>query len=147
MRVKGRHLLALLVLGVTIALVVRQFGVVSGAGDAGGTPGAPRIQRVVPESLRIKVEVLNASGITGQARRATAVLRSMGFDVVASGNADTRVDSTTVLVRSGRDDWGALAAEGLQARRVTSRPDNSRYLDLTILLGPDWRPPPQAFYP
>jgi hypothetical protein len=30
---------------------------------------------------------------------------------------------------------------------VETRPDSSRYLDVTVILGADWRPPPLPFYP
>jgi len=110
------------------------------------TAGA-RIERVVPDSVRITVEVLNATTIRGLARRATFHLRDLGFDVVASGNSGERLDSTVVLVRSGRMDWGKLAAAGLGGARVEARPDTSRYLDLTILFGTSWQPPRETFHP
>ncbi len=117
-------------------------------GDAGGgVAGVPRPKRIVPEETRIRVEVLNASGERGLARRGTAFLRDLGFDVVGSGNAPARMDSTTIWVRGGRQDWAELAAKGLGGARIEARPDSSRYLDLTILLGPDWRPPPEPFDP
>jgi hypothetical protein len=120
-----------------------------GGGDSGDAPRrtVARVKRIVPESDRIRVEVLNGTGTRGLARLGTGLLRDLGFDVVSSGNASERVDSTTVLVRSGRMDWGQLAAKGLGGARVEARPDTSRYLDLTILLGPDWRPPPEPFDP
>jgi hypothetical protein len=30
---------------------------------------------------------------------------------------------------------------------VESRPDSSRYLDVTVLIGSSWRPPAEPFYP
>ena len=74
-------------------------------------------------------------------------MRDLGFDVVNSGNSGEELDSTTVIVRNGRMDWGELAAQGLGGARVIARPDTSRYLDLTILLGTTWRPPAQTFHP
>ena len=105
------------------------------------------VARVVPDSLRIRIEVLNASGIRGLARQATFHLRDLGFDVVSSGNSAERFDSTLVLVRSGRMDWAELAAQALGGARIEARPDSSRYLDLTILIGARWRPPAEAFHP
>lgn len=119
-------------------------------GAAVGVPGGERasaVERIVPDSTRIRVEVLNATAVRGLARRATTLLRDLGFDVVGSGNAPSRLDSTTVLVRTDRMEWGALAAKGLGGARVEARSDTSRYVDLTILLGADWRPPPEAFDP
>lgn len=144
LRLRGRWvLLVLLVLG-TAVWGWRRFG--AETADAGEFRQGS-VARVVPESLRIKVEVLNASGVRGLARQATFYLRDAGFDVVSNGNSGERSDSTVVLVRSGRMDWGALAAKALGGARVEARPDSSRYLDLTILLGPTWRPPPEAFHP
>jgi len=131
-------------------LLLSAFLLWRGVGDGGSVPGVDareRVRRVVPDSVRIRVEVLNASGVRGLARRGTALFRDLGFDVVGSGNAPARSDSNVVLVRSGRMDWGALAAEALGGARVEARPDSSRYLDLTILLGTAWRPPPEAFDP
>ena len=106
-----------------------------------------RVRVLVPDDVRIKVEVLNASGERGLARRATFALRDAGFDVVRFGNDPERRDSTLVLSRSGRDDWAALVARALGGARVEARPDSSRYLDVTVLLGADWRPPAKPFHP
>ena len=105
------------------------------------------VKVLVPDDVRIKVEVLNASGIRGMARRATYALRDAGFDVVNFENAGENRDSTLVLSRSGHDDWANLVARALGGARVESRPDSSRYLDVTVLLGADWRPPTKPFHP
>jgi hypothetical protein len=52
-----------------------------------------------------------------------------------------------VLDRSGHPDWARLAAKAMGGARVESRPDSLRYLDLTVLVGRSWRPPPQSLYP
>ena len=100
-----------------------------------------------PEGMRIKVEVLNATKTRGLARRATRVLRDRGFDVVAVGTEAQARDSTLVLDRSSHPEWAQLVAEALGGARVESRPDSSRYLDVTVLVGSAWRPPPEALYP
>lgn len=117
--------------------------------EAAGAPGSfenPAHNVVAPAGARIKVEVLNATTTRGLARRATLYLRDRGFDVVAFGNASERADSTVVLDRSGRGDFAALVGSAMGAR-VESRPDSSRYLDVTVVVGRDWRPPPLPFYP
>ncbi|MEX2181041.1 MAG: LytR C-terminal domain-containing protein [Gemmatimonadaceae bacterium] len=144
MRKKGRWILLALVVGGVGIWAVRRDG---DSSDRRTAAVGARPARVVPESLRIRVEVLNATTVRGLARRATFHLRDLGFDVVGSGNSAERLDSTVVLVRSGRQDWGDLAAAALGGARVEARPDSSRYLDLTILLGANWRPPPEAFHP
>jgi hypothetical protein len=105
-----------------------------------------KVNVLVPDGVRIKVEVLNASGQRGLARRATFALRDAGFDVVRRCDPERR-DSTLVLARSGNDGWAALVARALGGARVESRPDTSRYLDVTVLLGADWRPPTKPFHP
>lgn len=114
---------------------------------SGGLAPADRVRVLVPDDVRIKVEVLNASRQRGLARRATFALRDAGFDVVRFGNDPELRDSTLVLSRSGRDDWAALVARALGGAPVESRPDSSRYLDVTVLLGANWRPPAQPFRP
>ncbi len=148
MSVKGKGrwiLLALIVGGAAWWFLAGRVG----DGEAGPLfgDGPRRIERIVPDGVRIRVEVLNATTIRGLARQATFHLRDLGFDVVASGNSAERHDSSVVLVRSGNMEWGALAARALGGARVEARPDSSRYLDLTILLGTGWRPPPEAFHP
>ena len=103
-------------------------------------------QVLVPPGVRIKVEILNATKTRGLARKATFFMRDRGFDVVAVGTSREQRSATLVLDRSGHPQWAALAAKAFNAK-VESRPDTSRYLDITVLVGADWRPPPLPFYP
>ena len=96
---------------------------------------------------RIRVQVLNATTTRGLARRATMALRDRGFDVVETGTSATQLDSTLVLDRSGHPDRARRVADALGGARIETRPDTSRYLDVTVLLGRTWRPPAQPFYP
>ena len=124
------------------------------AWQARSAPGGGPIASVLggndvraPEGVRIKVEVLNATKTRGLAGRARRVLRDRGFDVVGVGTESAARDSTLVLDRSNNPEWARLVAEALGGARVESRPDSSRYLDVTVLLGAAWRPPPEALYP
>ncbi|HWL41230.1 MAG TPA: LytR C-terminal domain-containing protein [Gemmatimonadaceae bacterium] len=99
-----------------------------------------------PEGVRIKVEVLNATRTRGLARRATLYLRDRGFDVVGSGTSTEQRDSTVVLDRSAHPEWAFLVGRAMNAK-VVAEPDSSRYLDVTVILGADWRPPAKPFYP
>lgn len=99
-----------------------------------------------PEGTRIKVEVLNGTRTPGLARRATRYLRERGFDVVGSGTNSEPRATTIVYDRSSHPEWARLVARALNATAVI-RPDSSRYLDVTVILGADWRPPPLPFYP
>ena len=100
-----------------------------------------------PNSERIRVQVLNATTVRGLARRATMHLRDRGFDVLETGTAGEQRDSTLVLDRSGHPERAQRVADALGGARVESRPDTSRYLDVTVLLGRTWRAPAEPFYP
>ncbi len=101
---------------------------------------------MAPANVRIKVEIINATTVRGLGRRATIYLRDRGFDVVGISTSRDVRDSTLVLNRSGHADWAALVGKAFRAR-VESRPDSSRYVDVTVLIGANWRPPTQPFYP
>ncbi len=111
-----------------------------------GPAGPQAITLLVPPDVRIKVQVLNATRTRGLARRATTFLRDRGFDVVAVGTAQQQRDETLVLDRSNHPAWAALVGKAFGAR-VESRNDSLGYLDVTVLVGADWRPPPLPFYP
>jgi hypothetical protein len=100
-----------------------------------------------PEGNRVRVQVLNATTVRGLARRATMHLRDRGFDVLETGTTTEQLDSTLVLDRSGHPEWSKRVADALGGARVESRPDSSRYLDVTVLLGRTWRAPAQPLYP
>ena len=119
------------------------------ATGSSSTPGATLLRGDVraPAGTRIRVQVLNATKTRGLARRATLYLRDRGFDVVELGTADQTSDSVVVLDRSGHPEWANLVADVLGGARVESRPDSSRYLDVTVLLGASWRPPAKPLYP
>jgi hypothetical protein len=96
---------------------------------------------------RITVEVLNATKVRGLARRAALTLRDQGFDVVSTGTNRDPFDGTQVLDRTGHRDWAVRAAKAMGGATVLVRPDSSRDVDLTVLIGATWRPPTKPFYP
>jgi hypothetical protein len=150
----GWLVLAALALGAVSAAGVRVW---RGRGAAGAfvgpaTPGpsTPAITDTLaraPSGERVKVEVVNATRVRGLARRATRALRDRGYDVVALSTAGEQRDSTLVLDRSGHPDWARRLARAMGGARVEARPDSSRYLDLTVLVGRAWRPPPDPLDP
>ena len=93
---------------------------------------------------RIVVEVLNGTGRAGLARSATRLLRRQGLDVVFFGNWDGGglVRKTKVVVRRGTDQAGARRVAGaLGAGEVVTDVDTLRRVDVTVILGEDWRVP------
>jgi hypothetical protein len=100
-----------------------------------------------PADVRIRVQVLNTTKTRGLARRATRLLRDRGFDVVELGTTSPMIDTTLVLDRSGHPAWASTVAAILKPARAVARPDSSRYLDVTVLLGRTWRPPSHPLDP
>ena len=88
---------------------------------------------------RIRVEVLNGTQRAGLARTATRALREQGLDVVFFGSGPT-ADSTRIFVRRGDPGQGREVAEALGGGRISIEPDTLRRVDVTVLLGKDWRP-------
>ena len=66
-----------------------------------------------PDSVRIRVQVLNGTTTRGLARRATMLLRDRGFDVVETGTISASRDTTIVLDLSGHPDWARRVARAL----------------------------------
>jgi hypothetical protein len=100
-----------------------------------------------PPNTRVRVEIINATKTRGLARRATRLLRDRGFDVVTFTTSTTLQDSTVVLDRTNHPDWARLVGQALGGAQVVARPDTSRYVDVTVVLGTSWRAPPQPFSP
>lgn len=137
-------------IGAVVALATVATGLLwvrAQAAEPSRASNGPDTLRVVPAGVRVKVEVVNASGERGLARRTMHFLRERGLDVVSVGNTKERMDSSVVYVRSGHSDWAAKAAQAIGGARIEVRPDTSRYLDLTIVLGARFRPPSLVLYP
>lgn len=101
--------------------------------------GAPSIRPPGPPP--VIAEVRNASGRPGLARQVTRLLRERGIDVVYFGNASPEVDSTTVMIRRGSASAGEAVARVLGVKRVAGTPDAKPRVDVTVLLGRDYRLP------
>ena len=140
-RRNGRIILVVLIIGIVSAIVWFAARAFSKPSES-TVPDDAR----APEGVRIKVEVLNATKTRGLARKATDFLRDRGFDVVGSGNDAEPRAKTVVYDRSSHPEWARLVGRAMNAP-VVSRPDSSRYLDVTVLIGADWRPPPLPFHP
>jgi hypothetical protein len=113
------------------------------AACASGKPStAGKSVAAVADGSRIMVEVLNATPRRGLARIGTRALREAGFDVVFFAGADTTLDSTLVLVRRGALERGERVAKALGRGRLRMAPDTLRRVDVSVLLGKDYRPPP-----
>ena len=136
-------LLLIVLLGVS-AILVRWRRAVGSGSAVTRTSGLPR----APTGVRVRVQVVNTTRTRALARRATQLLRDQGFDVVEFGTGGPARDTTLVLDRSGHPAWAATIAQILgPAARAEARPDSSRYLDVTVLLGSAWRAPTEPLDP
>ncbi len=108
--------------------------------DASQTPADTAAALTTPVGAR--VEVLNGAGRAGLARDATERLRAAGFDVVFFGNAREPRGLSLVLDRGGRGDAARRAAAALGIRDVRTQANAALYVDVTVILGKDWPPPP-----
>jgi hypothetical protein len=86
------------------------------------------------------VEVLNGTRKQGAARTATRMLRRQGLDVVFLGNADSLAESTQVIVRRGDPEPARYVAAALGAGKVIVETDTFRRVDLSVILGQDFKP-------
>lgn len=133
----GKRIRVLIVLTAVVGVGLLIGNGLPGGGKTPSEEEAPPPAYDLPD--RVRVEVLNAGGVSGVAWDATVALRDRGFDVVSYGNAGTiSTDSSVVLDRVGDMATARLVAEALGIHRVDSAPDSTLYLDVTVRLGPEW---------
>jgi hypothetical protein len=89
---------------------------------------------------RVMVEVLNGTRRQGVARTATRMLRGRGIDVVFLGNADSAETATRVIARRGDQDRARHVASVLGTGKVVVETDTFRRVDVSVILGEDFRP-------
>lgn len=106
-------------------------------------PNRERVQghayAVPSPARRILVEVLNGSGRPGLARAATRHLRRHGLDVVYFGNSPASLESTQIVVRRGDPARGQAVRQALGVGRIVAEPDTLRRVDVSVILGGDYR--------
>ncbi len=104
------------------------------------TKAADQAFAIPPVQGRVTIEVLNGTRRQGVARTATRMLRGRGLDVVFLGNADSAETVTRVIVRRGSPDRAQYVADVLGVGKVIVEPDTFRRVDLSVILGDDFRP-------
>lgn len=116
---------------------------------ANDTVVALRDTTSAPNGAPVIVEVLNSSGVSGLARRATFLLRDRGFDVVAWGNdPQGRRSQTLIIDYTDRPEAAERMARVLGGAEVTRGRDSlKRGLDLTVRLGSAFKLPMESFHP
>ncbi len=118
-------------------------------------PAATHVALVVPSDtlarapigVRVRVRVVNTTAVQGLARRATAVLREFGYDVVDFETGKVSPRATVIIVHTGHLDWAARVQRALGVGVVETQADSSRVVDLSVFVGSDWHPPSQPLRP
>jgi hypothetical protein len=90
----------------------------------------------------IQLDVLNGSGSPRLSQKFTDYLRARGFDVVEMGNfKDSKVENTRVIDRAGHLEAAQQVAEalGIPKTGVVQQIDRNSYLDVTVVIGKDFR--------
>lgn len=93
---------------------------------------------------RVLVEVLNGTARQGLARHGARQLRRQGLDVIYFGTADAPEDSTRILLRRGERDAADRVRAALGVGRVSLAPDTLRRVDVSVILGQDFKPDEQG---
>jgi hypothetical protein len=128
-------------LWLTLTAAIILLGVGSGfLLHGGGRQAENQAFAIPPIEGRLMVEVLNGTHRQGVARTATRMLRAHGVDVVFLGNADSAETLTRVIVRRGSPDRAGTVVGVLGTGKVVVEPDTFRRVDVSVILGDDFRP-------
>jgi hypothetical protein len=123
-------LLAVVVVYLGYAFVVRHFVRPPVETDRRGMAGSPVIQ----------VDILNGSGISGAAVKATSYLRARGYDVVEMRNYRTfDVRESLVVDRTGQIENAERVAYalGIPRRNIIQQINEQYYVDVSVVIGRD----------
>ena len=121
--------LIVVLLGVAGLMVIRDPDVV--------TP-SPKVRNF----KNIHVEVLNGCGKDGIARQVGSHLRSLGFDVMTVGDAESfNYPESLVIDRVGNPGYARCVAEALGTANLIQQinPDLFRIEEITVIIGRDFR--------
>ncbi|WP_280885696.1 LCP family protein [Streptomyces sp. LBL] len=85
---------------------------------------------------RVRVQVLNGTGVTGRAATVAGMLREAGFSVAGTGNAPETTRTTTATYPQGLDEQAKVLTSRLPGARATQRPDAAAGV-VTLVVGTD----------
>jgi LCP family protein required for cell wall assembly len=110
----------------------------------GGVAPAATVYISNPEELRqaesASVSVLNATMTAGLASQTSDWLKNQGINVVDTGNAAEKSDSTVIIDYTGKPYTVQYLVDllNIQPNSIYSRYDPNSQTDIAILLGADW---------
>ena len=92
------------------------------------------------DRAKLSIHVLNGTGETGVAKKASDFLEGLGYNVVQIGNADTSdFTSTEIQIVSGKDDYIALLKKDLSANytvgKTSGTPPADEKADAVVIIG------------
>jgi len=93
-------------------------------------------------NLSIQMDVQNGTNENGIASQITEYLRKSGMDVVEMGNYKSKdIEKTLIIDRSGDKNKSKRVAMilGVGERNIIQQMNNSLYLDLTVVIGKDYK--------
>jgi LytR cell envelope-related transcriptional attenuator len=90
---------------------------------------------------KIKVQLINANGVPNSAKRVRQHLINYGFDVISVRNQTEIEAYSQVLDRTGVINHAQTVAKVLEIPppRVDSRPKHDELLDVTVVIGQDYK--------
>jgi LCP family protein required for cell wall assembly len=116
-------------------------------------PNWPKIHQIAhqlfadPRLATAAVDVLNGSGIPGQAAALSQWMAQCGFTIGTVGDANSTDYEHTLVIRNsavpGSDYVARMAADLLQTH-VTTRPVPGSHAPVVIIIGHDWNDPAQS---
>ncbi|MDD5686210.1 MAG: LCP family protein [Elusimicrobia bacterium] len=94
-----------------------------------------------PTYSNIVVEIFNASGKTDLAGKMRKYFVKKNFDVIKTGNYDpnSKYEKTIVIDRMGQLKKAQQIADEIGVKEVITKIDESRGVDVTIIIGRDWQ--------
>lgn len=112
--------------------------------DKTGLVSFGKTENFKPKNVQqlIQVEVLNGCGVAGVGDGLTDVLRAKGIDVVKTGNYRSfDIDNTFIIDRMGKVETANRVADSLNLdkRFIITEKNKSYFLDLTIVIGKDYK--------
>lgn len=141
-------MISVIVLVVVAGAIAGRFRASDATEPPAAQPPAPTDTSArAPVGVRVRVRVLNATTTRGLAKRATFALRDFGYDVVDFDNVKTKRETTVVLSHTGHDAWAQRLRKALGVGSIEASSDSLRFVDFTVLVGRDWKPPTQSFRP
>lgn len=93
-------------------------------------------------NLAIQLDVQNGTSENGVAAKFTDYLRRNGYDVVEMGNFKSRAEEKTVIIdRAGDMSKAKRVAKllGVSEKNIFQQINNSLYLDVTVVIGKDFK--------